>query len=104
VINTVTSPIAVVNSAAEPSERLEQLARRADVNREGAVVQSEFAGFLSDLMRSLDREVAPPTAMHAETVPSMEAARIDSRDVPAPSPAATAAALRAAMLGTAGDR
>jgi hypothetical protein len=102
VINTVTSPIAASNSAAEPSARLEQLARRADVNRDGAVVQSEFAGFLSDLMRSLDREVAPPTAK-TEAVPTMETVRIDSRDVPAPSPAAAAAALRAAMLGATGD-
>lgn len=42
--------------AAEKSPLLEQLAKKADVNRDGNVTSAEFTAFLSTLMKSLDTE------------------------------------------------
>ncbi len=91
---------------ADAQSPLEQLARRADVNRDGQVSNPEFAGFLSDLMQSLDREqAATPAPQSAEPATRpLDLSRLEAKDIPAPSPAASAALLRAAVLAASKER
>ncbi len=44
--------------SADKSQLVEQLARRVDTNRDGQVTSAEFSSFLSELMQSLDTDVA----------------------------------------------
>jgi len=76
VINS--TPSFTATSATERSPLVEQLARRADADRNGQVTSAEFSSFLEGLMQSLnDDQVsttpsAPPPAASVPTLPVQE--------------------------------
>jgi len=57
VINSMNPLVSNANGV-DPSQLVEQLARRVDTNRDGQVTSTEFSAFLSNLMQSLDTEQA----------------------------------------------
>ena len=80
----------VTAAGGDRSSLVDQLVRRADVNRDGAVTSTEFMTFLDDLVQSLDRD----RAAEASTPSSPMAA------APAPAAAEAAAPLSRAQAET----
>lgn len=86
-------------SGAEAGERslVDQVGKRADVNRDGQISSEEFSKFLQDLVRSIDAEVdrdraATDAAVRPAHVP---AAVVDAVDAPVVASSQGAALLRA---------
>lgn len=99
-INSLTHPIATNGTETVRSPLLEQIARRADVNRDGTVTNSEFSEFLSGLMKSLEEESAKSVDVAAPAVPATPA-ESSIRDAAPLSVSTAAAALRAALASVA---
>ena len=101
-INSLTQHTATA-SAPERSSLADQLAKRVDTNRDGAVTTVEFDAFLSDLMRTLESEganrpSAGPAAQTAASAPATNAQPVDAATVS--SVPARSAALNRAIAAT----
>ena len=83
--------------AAERSPLLEQLARKADVNRDGAVSQNEFNAFLAALVTPQDAATEQPTA---RTAASPQETRLSGISA---APGAALEALRQAIAKSGGQ-
>jgi hypothetical protein len=69
VINNM-NPLIANTGTTERSSLVEQLARRADGNRDGQVTSAEFSTFLANLMQSLDSEQAAQRESEAPGAPA----------------------------------
>lgn len=102
-INALTTHLATTGTENARSPLIDQLARRADANRDGNVTSAEFSHFLSGLMESIEAETrepaAQPPAASAATVPGApELLKTAS------SPSAAADALRRAIAAATKER
>jgi hypothetical protein len=70
VINNM-SPHVSSTGATERSPLVEQLARKADGNRDGQVTSAEFSSFLSSLMASLDQELSVDSGTNSSANPAV---------------------------------
>jgi hypothetical protein len=104
-VNSIASHLASNPETSELAPLLQQLARRADVNRDGQVTSAEFNDFLSKLTSSLDDEVKNPAAAASPDDARTPAAAVT--ELRASASAATrshAAALRALVHAISKDR
>ena len=102
-INALTTHLATTGTDNARSPLIDQLARRADANRDGNVTSAEFNNFLSGLMESLEADrrepAAQPTTASTATVPgATELLKTAS------SPSAAADALRRAIAAASKER
>jgi hypothetical protein len=87
-VNAVASHLSSSKAATELSPLVEQLAKRADANRDGKVTSAEFMEFLTKLTASLDDD-----AKSGGTLASSNASALSwIGGVPAQAPAASNAA------------
>jgi hypothetical protein len=98
-----TLHLRIEHAGADRSSLVDQLARKADVNRDGTVSDAEFRAYLSDVTGTAAAlEPAPPSA---EAPQSAAAPRTPTGAEPTePNPKAKAAALDRAIARTNGDR
>jgi hypothetical protein len=103
VINALTTHLATTSTADARSPLLDQIARRADVNRDGNVTSAEFSNFLSGLMESLEAE-ARNTAADPQTASTVPAPSTPELLKTVSSPSAAADALRRAIAAASKER
>lgn len=90
-----------------PQERptlVDQLARKADVNRDGTVTTAEFTAFLGGLLQTLDRDEAARDAEPPVPPAAVVATEADPRLAVTPQPSAAVESLRRAIRRTEGDK
>ena len=102
-VNSIASHLSSKGSAAELAPLVEQLAKRADTNRDGKVSSAEFSDFLTKLMQSIDDEHGAGTGQAQPSGPS-SAGPIPVPSTNVPVPASAAAAIRAIVAAVVKER
>lgn len=104
-VNAVASHLPSSKAATEVAPLVEQLAKRADANRDGKVTSAEFMEFLTELTSSLDGDAKSGGNLASSNASALS--WLGGTQAPASSPSAgvpAAAAVRALVAALAKER
>ena len=107
-VNAIASHLPTRGVASELAPLLQQLAKKADTNRDGQVSSTEFTDFLGKLMQSLDesQRVASgsPTSSEPSAAAPIPVSTSSAVPLPIPTQTAGAAAIRAIVASLSKER
>jgi hypothetical protein len=101
--NSIARHLSSKGAAAELAPLVEQLAKRADSNRDGKVSSSEFNDFLTKLMQSIDDEHGT-TAEGTERPGTTATGPVPVASASVQTPASAASAIRAIVAAVSKER